>query len=235
MTKQRVAVVTGGTRGIGAAISAALQKAGYSVAATYQTNDKEATKFTSQTGVAHFKFDVGDYKACEAGLKHIQADLGPVDVLVNNAGITRDAFLHKMKPEQWRQVIDTNLDSIFNMCRLVIEGMRTRGFGRIVNISSINGQTGQVGQTNYFRRQSRHYRLYQGAGAGIGGQGYHRQCHCAGLYRYGDGPFGRAGGAGEDRRPDPGRSSRQPGRHRPDGAVPRRRRRAFHDRGHVYG
>ena len=149
MNKKRVAVVTGGTRGIGAAISEALHKAGYSVAATYQANDKEAAKFTTQTGVAHFKFDVSDYKSCETGLKKIQEELGSVDVLVNNAGITRDAFLHKMKPEQWHDVIGTNLNSLFNMCRLTIEGMRTRGFGRIVNISSINGQAGQVGQTNY--------------------------------------------------------------------------------------
>jgi acetoacetyl-CoA reductase len=145
----KIAIVTGGTRGIGAAISEALKKAGYKVAATYHGNDAAAQEFTNKTGVPHFKFDVCDYKACEEGVAKIQAALGPVDVLINNAGITRDAFLHKMKPEQWHEVISTNLDSVFNMTRLVIEGMRERNFGRIVNVSSINGQQGQVGQTNY--------------------------------------------------------------------------------------
>jgi acetoacetyl-CoA reductase len=145
----RVAVVTGGTRGIGAAISVALNTAGYQVAATYQGNDRAAATFSENTGVAHFKFDVGDYGACEKGLAKIQKELGRVDVLVNNAGITRDSFLHKMTPAQWHDVISTNLNSMFNMTRLVIEGMRERGFGRIINISSINGQAGQVGQTNY--------------------------------------------------------------------------------------
>ncbi|MDD5585444.1 MAG: acetoacetyl-CoA reductase [Alphaproteobacteria bacterium] len=145
----RVAVVTGGTRGIGAAISVALHTAGYQVAATYQGNDKAAATFSENTGVANFKFDVSDYGACEKGLAKIQKELGHVDVLVNNAGITRDAFLHKMTPAQWHEVINTNLNSMFNMTRLVIEGMRERGFGRIVNISSINGQSGQMGQTNY--------------------------------------------------------------------------------------
>jgi acetoacetyl-CoA reductase len=145
----RVAVVTGGTRGIGAAISENLHKAGYKVAAIYHGNEDAAKAFTAKTGVAHFKFDVGDYAACQAGLAKIQAALGPVEILVNNAGITRDAFLHKMKPEQWGDVIKTNLDSVFNMSRLVIEGMRERGYGRIISISSINGQAGQAGQTNY--------------------------------------------------------------------------------------
>jgi acetoacetyl-CoA reductase len=146
---ERVAVVTGGTRGIGAAISEALHKLGYRVAATYHGNDDAAVDFTTKTGVPHFKFDVGDFNACQKGLAKIQKALGAVDILVNNAGITRDAFLHKMTPEQWGEVIRTNLDSVFNMSRLVIEGMRERGFGRIINISSINGQNGQVGQTNY--------------------------------------------------------------------------------------
>ncbi len=145
----RVAIVTGGTRGIGAAISEALKKAGYKVAATYHGNDAAAQDFTNKTGVAHFKFDVGDYQACETGVAQIQTALGPVDVLVNNAGITKDAFLHKMQPAHWADVMRTNLDSVFNMTRLVIEGMRDRGYGRVINISSINGQTGQVGQTNY--------------------------------------------------------------------------------------
>jgi acetoacetyl-CoA reductase len=145
----RVAVVTGGTRGIGAAISKALKAAGYSVAATYAGNDAAAQKFKAESGIAVFKWDVSSFDACAAGIKQIEAELGPVDVLVNNAGITRDAQLHRMTPEQWSEVINTNLGSLFNMCRNVIEGMRARKFGRIINISSINGQKGQFGQTNY--------------------------------------------------------------------------------------
>jgi acetoacetyl-CoA reductase len=145
----RVAVVTGGTRGIGAAISKALNAAGYKVAATYAGNDEAAQKFKTETGIAVFKWDVSSFDACTAGIKQVEAELGPVDVLVNNAGITRDAQLHRMKPEQWSEVINTNLGSLFNMCRNVIEGMRARKFGRIVNISSINGQKGQFGQVNY--------------------------------------------------------------------------------------
>jgi acetoacetyl-CoA reductase len=145
----RVAVVSGGTRGIGAAVSKALAKAGYRVAAIYAGNDEAAAKFKSETGIPVYKWDVSDYEACAAGLAKVSADIGPVEVLVNNAGITRDAMLHKMKPEQWYAVINTNLNSLFNMTRPVIEGMRERGFGRIVNISSINGLKGQMGQTNY--------------------------------------------------------------------------------------
>jgi acetoacetyl-CoA reductase len=145
----RVAVVTGGTRGIGEAISETLHKAGYKVAAVYHGNEDAAQTFTKKTGVPHFKFDVGDFEGCQQGIAKIQTALGPVDVLVNNAGITRDAFLHKMDPALWHEVIHTNLNSVFNMSRLVIEGMRERGFGRIINISSINGQKGQIGQTNY--------------------------------------------------------------------------------------
>ena len=145
----RVAVVTGGTRGIGEAIAKALNAAGYKVAANYGGNDEAAQKFKAETGIPVYKWDVSSYDACDAGLKQVEADLGPVDVLVNNAGITRDAMLHRMSPEQWSAVINTNLNSLFNMCRPVIEGMRARKFGRIVNISSINGQKGQLGQTNY--------------------------------------------------------------------------------------
>jgi acetoacetyl-CoA reductase len=145
----RVAVVTGGTRGIGAAIAKGLKVAGYNVAANYAGNDEAAGKFKTDTGIAVFKWDVSSYDACDAGLKQVAAELGPVEVLVNNAGITRDGMFHKMPVEQWRAVIDTNLNSLFNMCRPVIEGMRERQFGRIVNISSINGQKGQMGQTNY--------------------------------------------------------------------------------------
>jgi len=146
----RVAVVTGGTRGIGRAISEALNDAGYKVAATYAGNEEAAQRFKSATGIPVFKFDVSDFNACAEGIKAIEAELGgPVDVLVNNAGITRDATMHRMRADQWNDVIRTNLDSCFNMSRAVIDGMRSRGFGRIVNISSINGQAGQIGQTNY--------------------------------------------------------------------------------------
>jgi acetoacetyl-CoA reductase len=145
----RVAVVTGGTRGIGAAISKALQKAGYKVAAIYAGNDEAAQKFKAETGIPAYKWDVSSHDACAAGLKQVEADLGPVDVLVNNAGITRDTMFHRMKPEQWTAVINTNLNSLFNMCRPVIEGMRERKFGRVINISSINAQKGQMGQSNY--------------------------------------------------------------------------------------
>jgi acetoacetyl-CoA reductase len=145
----RVAVVTGGTRGIGAAISKALNFAGYKVAANYGGNDDAATKFKGETGIAVYKWDVSSFDACSGGLKQVEADLGPVEVLVNNAGITRDAPFHRMTPEYWNQVINTNLNSLFNMCRPVIEGMRARKFGRIINVSSINGQKGQFGQTNY--------------------------------------------------------------------------------------
>ncbi|HEV2000698.1 MAG TPA: acetoacetyl-CoA reductase [Xanthobacteraceae bacterium] len=145
----RVALVTGGTRGIGAAVAKALKDAGNKVAANYAGNDEAAGKFKAETGIPVFKWDVSSFEACAAGIKAVEAALGPIEILVNNAGITRDAMLHKMTLEQWRTVIDTNLNSLFNMCRPVIEGMRERNFGRIVNISSINGQKGQMGQTNY--------------------------------------------------------------------------------------
>jgi acetoacetyl-CoA reductase len=145
----RVAVVTGGTRGIGQAISKALSAAGYRIAANYAGNDETAQKFKAETGIPIYKWDVSSYQSCTDGLKKVEAELGPVDVLVNNAGITRDTMFHRMKPEQWTDVINTNLNSLFNMCRPVIEGMRERKFGRIINISSINGQKGQMGQTNY--------------------------------------------------------------------------------------
>ena len=145
----RVAVVTGGSRGIGAAISKALKAAGYKVAATYAGNDEAAKAFKSETGIPVYKWDVSNTEACAAGLKQVEADLGPIEVLINNAGITRDSAFHRMTAEQWHAVINTNLNSLFNMTRPVIEGMRARKFGRIINISSINGQKGQFGQTNY--------------------------------------------------------------------------------------
>jgi acetoacetyl-CoA reductase len=145
----RVALVTGGTRGIGEAICKSLQAAGYKVAANYGGNDEAAQKFKAATGIAVYKWDVSNYEACAAGIKKVEADLGPVEVLVNNAGITRDAMFHRMKPEQWNEVITTNLGSLFNMTQQVFSGMRDRKFGRVINISSINGQKGQMGQVNY--------------------------------------------------------------------------------------
>ena len=145
----RVALVTGGSRGIGAAISKGLKEAGYSVAANYAGNDAAATAFKSETGIPVYKWSVADYDACAAGIDQVEADLGPVDVLVNNAGITRDGMFHKMTPQQWRDVIDTNLNGVFNMTHKVFPGMRSRSFGRIINISSVNGQKGQMGQANY--------------------------------------------------------------------------------------
>src|SRR5215470_5439803 len=145
----RTALITGGTRGIGATIATALKQAGYQVAAVYGGNDEAAQKFKEATGIPVYKWDVSSYQACASGVKQVEAQLGAVDVLVNNAGITRDGMFHKMSPENWTAVINTNLNSLFNMCRPVIDGMRERGFGRIINVSSINGQKGQMGQTNY--------------------------------------------------------------------------------------
>ncbi|MEX0430662.1 acetoacetyl-CoA reductase [Spiribacter insolitus] len=146
---KRTALITGGTRGIGAAIARALSDAGHQVVATYQGNDEAAAAFTRDTGIPTSKWDVADFQACEAGVAGVEAEHGPVDVLVNNAGITRDGTLHKMSAEDWDAVIRTNLTSAFNMTRAVINGMRDRGFGRIIQISSINGQKGQMGQANY--------------------------------------------------------------------------------------
>jgi acetoacetyl-CoA reductase len=145
----RVALVTGGSRGIGAAISKALKAAGYSVAATYAGNVEKATAFTAETGIKTYKWDVADYEACAAGIAQVEADLGPVEVLVNNAGITRDAPFHKMTPQQWSEVINTNLSGAFNMTHPIWPGMRERKFGRVITISSINGQKGQFAQANY--------------------------------------------------------------------------------------
>ena len=150
----RLALVTGGTRGIGEAISVALAKAGYRVAANYAGNEERARDFTQRTRVPAYRWDVSDYEACVDGVTRIEADLGPVDVLINNAGITRDGTMHRMDFEQWNAVIQTNLASCFNMSRAVIEGMRERAFGRIVNIGSVNGQGGQYGQVNYAAAKS---------------------------------------------------------------------------------
>ena len=168
----RVAVVTGGTRGIGIAIAVALKNAGYKVAANYAGNDEAAKKCSAETGIATYKFDVSDFQQCQAAVKKIAADLGPIEVLVNNAGITRDGTIHRMTFEQWNAVIQTNLTSCFNMCRSVIDGMRERNFGRIVNIGSINGQAGQYGQVNYAAAKSGIHGFtkalaQEGAGKGI--------------------------------------------------------------------
>lgn len=145
----RTAIVTGGSRGIGAAISIALKNAGYQVAANYAGNDEAAARFNSETGIAVYKWSVADYDACAAGIAKVEADLGPIDVLVNNAGITRDAPFHKMTQQQWREVIETNLNGAFNMTHPLWNGMRERKFGRVITISSINGQKGQFAQANY--------------------------------------------------------------------------------------
>src|SRR3974390_2064772 len=144
-----VALVTGRHPGVVAAISRALKAAGYKVAANYGGNDEAAQKFKAETGIPVLKWDVSSYEACADGIKEVETEIGPVEVLVNNAGITRDSMFHRMKPEQWTQVINTNLGSLFNMCRPIIEGMRTRKFGRIISISSVNGQKGQMAQPNY--------------------------------------------------------------------------------------
>lgn len=149
MSKTNIAVVTGGTRGIGAAISKALIADGWTVAATYHGNIDAANAFRAETGAHVYKFDVGNYAECQQGIAAIEKELGPVSVLVNNAGITKDGMLHKMEPDAWHAVMETNLTSCFNMCRALVTGMRERNFGRVVNISSINGQKGQLGQTNY--------------------------------------------------------------------------------------
>ena len=148
------AIVTGGTRGIGEAISVGLHKAGNTVAATYAANDEVAKRFSERTGIGTYKFNVSDFEACRDATDRIARDLGPVGILVNNAGITRDGTMHRMSFDQWNAVLQTNLSSCFNMCRCVIEGMREQGFGRIVNIGSVNGQAGQYGQINYAAAKS---------------------------------------------------------------------------------
>ena len=150
----RVAIVTGGTRGIGEAISIALRDAGMTVAANYAGNEERAKAFTDRTGIRTYKWDVSDFDACQQGVRQVEADLGPIDVLVNNAGITRDSTMRKMDHAKWQDVIDTNLGGCFNMAKAVFDGMTSRGYGRIVNIGSINGQAGQYGQVNYAAAKS---------------------------------------------------------------------------------
>ncbi len=167
-----VAIVTGGTRGIGEAISVALRDAGHTVAAVYAGNNEAAKRFTERTGIRTWKFDVSDFEACQDGVDRISTDLGPVAILVNNAGITRDGTMHRMSFDRWNAVLQTNLSSCFNMSRCVIDGMRERGFGRIVNIGSVNGQAGQYGQVNYAAAKSGIHGFtkalaQEGAGRGI--------------------------------------------------------------------
>ena len=150
----RVAVVTGGTRGIGEAISVGLKNAGYTVAANYAGNEERARAFTSRTGINSYKWDVADFDACVAGVKLIESELGPVEIIVNNAGITRDGTMKKMSRTAWDEVMDTNLGGCYNMCKAAWDGMNERKFGRIVNIGSINGQAGQYGQVNYAAAKS---------------------------------------------------------------------------------
>ncbi|ESQ14783.1 MAG: hypothetical protein N838_10815 [Thiohalocapsa sp. PB-PSB1] len=147
-------MVTGGTRGIGEAISIALKEQGCTVAAVYASNDAAAKEFTERTGIAHYKFDISDYDAVQAGAAQIEKDLGPIDILVNNAGITRDGVMHKMSYQEWHEVIETNLSSCFSCAHAVLQGMREREFGRIINIGSMNGQAGQYGQVNYAAAKS---------------------------------------------------------------------------------
>jgi NAD(P)-dependent dehydrogenase (short-subunit alcohol dehydrogenase family) len=237
----RVALVTGGTRGIGAAISKALKAAGYKVAASYAGNDAAAEKFKAETGIPVYKWDVGSFEACAAGVKQVEADLGPVEVLVNNAGITKDTGFHKMTLEQWNAVINTNLGSLFNMSRQVIEGMRARKFGRIINISSINGQKGQFGQVNYSASKAGDIGFTKALAIETGR--HHRQCDLPGLHQHRDGAGGAKGRAREKHpAADSGQSSGRARGDRARGAVSRRRRGRLrhridpgHQRRTVYG
>jgi acetoacetyl-CoA reductase len=183
----KVALVTGGSRGIGAAISVALKAAGYTVAANYAGNDEAAAKFTAETGIKAYKWSVADYDACAAGIKQVEADLGPIAVLINNAGITRDAMFHKMTPGMWKEVMDTNLSGLFNMTHPLWSGMRDRKFGRVINISSINGQKGAGRAGELFRREIGRSGLYQGLGARRRACGHHGERDLPRLYRHRNG------------------------------------------------
>jgi acetoacetyl-CoA reductase len=231
----RNAIVTGGTRGIGAAISQKLKESGCTVAATYAGNDEAAAKFKEETGINVYKWDVGDYEACKAGVAEVESAQGPTDILVNNAGITRDGMFHKIGPEQWSQVIRADLDSVFNMSHQVFPGMRERGFGRIVNISSINGQKGQMGQTNYSAAKAGMIGLHPGAGARRRVQGSDRERGRAGLYRDRYGCGHARGGVEKDHRPDPGWPSRRGRRNRRLRRVPIGRQRRLHHRRRAHG
>ena len=227
----RVAVVTGGTRGIGAAVSKALKATGCEVAATYHSNDDAAAKFKAETGVDVYKWNVAKYEDCVAGLAEVAKDLGPVDILVNNAGITKDGMFHKMTPDQWYEVINTNLNSLFNMCRPVIEGMRERGFGRIINISSINGQKGQMGQANYSAAKAGDIGFTKALAQENANKGVTVNAICPGYIAT---EMVAGGAQGRARKGDPAANSGAPPR--PAGGdralrpVPRFRRRRLHHR-----
>ena len=227
----RVAVVTGGTRGIGHAISTALKYKGFRVAANYAGNDAAARQFQAETGIPVYKWDVGDFAACQDGVTRITRDLGPIDVLVNNAGITRDAMLHRMTKENWDAVIRTDLDSVFNMTRLVIESMRARSFGRIINISSINGRKGQMGQANYSAAKAGMIGFSKAMAQEGAREEHHRQRHRAGLHQHRDGAGGAERGARHQDHPaDPGRPARHGRGDRALRDVPGRRRGRLHHR-----
>ncbi len=216
----RVALVTGGSRGIGAAISVALKAAGYKVAANYAGNDEAAAAFTKETGIPTYKWSVADYDACAAGIAKVEAEVGPVDVLVNNAGITRDAMFHKMTPQQWKEVIDTNLTGLFNMTHPLWSGMRDRKFGRVINISSINGRRARRARRT-IRRPNRVTWALPRPGTGRRACRHHRERDLPGLYRHRDGEGHRRKGACRthhpaDSRGPPGRT----GRNRPLRGVP---------------
>ena len=227
----RVALVTGGTRGIGAAISKALKAAGYKVAASYAGNDAAAEKFKAETGIPVYKWDVSSFDACAAGVKKVEADLGPVDVLVNNAGITKDGAFHKMTLEQWNSVINTNLGSLFNMTRQVIEGMRARKFGRVINISSVNGQKGQFGQVNYSAAKAGDIGFTKALALENAKARHHRECDLPRLYQHRNGAGGAEGSSREEHpAADSGQPPRRAGGDRAQRGVPRRRRGRLHHR-----
>ncbi|MGY4282854.1 NAD(P)-dependent dehydrogenase (short-subunit alcohol dehydrogenase family) [Bradyrhizobium sp. LM2.7] len=211
-------------RGIGAAISKALKAAGYKVAASYAGNDTAAEKFKAETGIAVYKWDVSNFDACAEGVKKVEAEVGPIDVLVNNAGITKDGAFHKMTLEQWNAVIGTNLGSLFNMSRQVIEGMRGRKFGRIVNISSINGQKGQFGQVNYSAAKAGEIGFTKALALENAKGGVTVNAICPGVHQHRDGAGGAEGRAGKGHpAADPDRPPRRARGDRARGRVPRRR------------
>ena len=227
----RVAIVTGGTRGIGAAISKALKAAGYQVAATYHSNDDAAEKFKAETGVHVYKWDVASTTNASPASRRSQKDLGPVDVLVNNAGITKDGMFHKMTPDQWYAVINTNLNSLFNMTRPVIEGMRERGFGRIINISSVNGQKGQMGQSNYSAAKAGDIGFTKALAQENANKGITVNVDLPRLYRDRDGQGGAEGSSRQvDPAADPGAPPRRARGNRALRRVPRGGRGRVHHR-----
>ena len=224
----RVALVTGGTRGIGYAIVKRLKDDGCLVAAGYSGNDEAAARCAEELGVMVVKGNVGHFDDCARAVREVEATLGPVDILVNNAGITRDGVFHKMTPDQWGEVVSVNMNSAFNMTRQVIEGMRDRSWGRIINISSINGQKGQMGQTNYSAAKAG----LIGFTKALAQESAKRGITVAGLYRHRDGQGGAGTGPGLDRRGDPGRPTRPGRRDRRRRGFPGARGRRLHHRGH---